>query len=253
MVNSPKWKIEAASTAVAWPSRMPSTRWSRLPTPPEAITGTETPSATACVSGRSKPRLVAARSIGVSGSFPGAGAERDPLLGIFDGVDASGVAPAMGKDFPTVRSAAALHPFGVDRHHDALIAEFFRGFLDEFAAADGGRVDRNFIGAGSQQGFDIVDRADAATDRQRHEAGLCGAPDHIQHDAAIFMGRRNIEKAQLIGAGGVVGDRRFHGIAGIAQIDEVDALHHPAVLDVETGDHAHLEHGETPTSLSIGA
>src|SRR6266403_1187610 len=26
MVNSPKWKIDAASTAVAWPSRMPSTR-----------------------------------------------------------------------------------------------------------------------------------------------------------------------------------------------------------------------------------
>ena len=39
-VYSPKWKIEAASTAVAWPSRMPSTRWSRLPTPPEAMTGT---------------------------------------------------------------------------------------------------------------------------------------------------------------------------------------------------------------------
>src|SRR6266550_2039487 len=26
MVNSPKWKIDAASTAVEWPSRMPSTR-----------------------------------------------------------------------------------------------------------------------------------------------------------------------------------------------------------------------------------
>src|SRR3954467_9131942 len=31
MVNSPKWKIEDASTAVAWPSRMPATMWSRLP------------------------------------------------------------------------------------------------------------------------------------------------------------------------------------------------------------------------------
>ena len=36
----PKWKIEAASTALAWPSRTPSTRWSSVPTPPEAITGT---------------------------------------------------------------------------------------------------------------------------------------------------------------------------------------------------------------------
>src|SRR5208283_5700276 len=55
MVNSPKWKIEAASTALAWPSRTPSTRWSRLPTPPEAITGIVTASATARVSSMSKP------------------------------------------------------------------------------------------------------------------------------------------------------------------------------------------------------
>ena len=31
--------LEAASTALALPSLIPSTRWSKLPTPPEAITG----------------------------------------------------------------------------------------------------------------------------------------------------------------------------------------------------------------------
>src|SRR5215510_10717029 len=70
MVNSPKWKIDAASPAVAWPSRMPSTRWSRFPTPPEAITGTGTLSAMARVSGRSKPCLVPSRSIEVSRISP---------------------------------------------------------------------------------------------------------------------------------------------------------------------------------------
>ncbi len=44
--NSPKWKIEAASTALAWPSLTPATRWSSVPTPPEAITGMVTASAT---------------------------------------------------------------------------------------------------------------------------------------------------------------------------------------------------------------
>src|SRR3984957_10347508 len=65
MVNSPKWKIDAASTAVACPLRMPSTGWSRLPTPPDAITGTGTLSATAWVSGMSKPWRVPSRSIEV--------------------------------------------------------------------------------------------------------------------------------------------------------------------------------------------
>src|SRR3569833_2901764 len=70
MVNSPKWKIEAASTAVACPSRIPSTRWSRLPTPPAAITGTGTLSALARVHGRSKPCRVPSRSIDVSRISP---------------------------------------------------------------------------------------------------------------------------------------------------------------------------------------
>ena len=48
----PKWKIDAASTAEACPSVTPSTRCSSVPTPPEAITGIPTASATARVSGR---------------------------------------------------------------------------------------------------------------------------------------------------------------------------------------------------------
>src|ERR1700722_3105536 len=70
MVNSPKWKIDAASTAVACPSRMPFTRWSRLPTPPDAITGTGMLSATAWVSGMSKPCRVPSRSMEVSRISP---------------------------------------------------------------------------------------------------------------------------------------------------------------------------------------
>src|SRR5215475_4138123 len=70
IVNSPKWKIEAASTALACPSRTPSTRWSRLPTPPEAITGTVTASDTVRVRARSKPLRVPSRSIEVSRISP---------------------------------------------------------------------------------------------------------------------------------------------------------------------------------------
>ena len=135
-----------------------------------------------------------------------------------------------------------LHPLGVDRDHDALLAEFFGAFLDELAAGHRGGVDRDLVGAGAQQRADVVDGAHAAADRQRHEAGLRRAPDHVEHDAAVLMGRGDVEEAELVGAGGVIGDRRLHGIAGVAQVDEVDALDDPAVLDVEAGDHADLEH-----------
>src|SRR5262245_13324635 len=35
------------------------------------------------------------------------GTERDHFLGIFDGIDAGRIAPAMGEDFPAVRTASA--------------------------------------------------------------------------------------------------------------------------------------------------
>src|SRR6202011_5457067 len=86
-------------------------------------------------------------------------------------------------------------------------------------------------------------RAHAAADRERHEAGLGGAPHDVEDDAAVLVARRNVEEAQLVGPGGVVGDRRLDRIAGVAQVDEADALDHAAVLHVETGDDADLEHG----------
>src|SRR5260370_16824515 len=60
-----------------------------------------------------------------------AGAERDDLPGIFDGIDPGGIAPAMGENFPPLRAAAAPDALAVDRDHDALIAEFFAPSLDE--------------------------------------------------------------------------------------------------------------------------
>ena len=60
----------AASTASAPPCCTPSAKWSRLPTPPEAITGTDTASATARVKAKSKPDLVPSRSMLVSKISP---------------------------------------------------------------------------------------------------------------------------------------------------------------------------------------
>src|SRR5882672_12926929 len=124
-----------------------------------------------------------------------AGTERYHFLRVFDGVDPGGVAPAMGEDFPALTAAGALDPLGVDRDHDALLAEFFGGLLDELAAGDSGGIDRDLVGAVSQQRLDVVDGTDPATDRQRHEAGLRRAPHDVEHGAAVFVGGGDVEKA----------------------------------------------------------
>ena len=53
-------------------------------------------------------------------------------------------------------------------------------------------------------------------------------------------------KREFVGAGGVIGDGRFDRIAGVAQIDEIDALDDAAVLDVEAGNDADLKHLRRP-------
>ena len=67
---SPKWKTDAASAALARPSVKAAAMCATVPHPPEATTGTRTASATARVSGRSKPSLVPSRSMLVSRISP---------------------------------------------------------------------------------------------------------------------------------------------------------------------------------------
>jgi hypothetical protein len=52
------------------------------------------------------------------------------------------------------------------------------------------------------------------------------------------VGGGDVEKAQLVGTGSVIGLRLLDRIARIAQVDEIDALDHAAIGDVETGDDA---------------
>ena len=57
----------------------------------------------------------------------------------------------------------------------------------------------------------------------------------------LSMTGRDVEKAELVRAGRVIGGRGFDGVARVDQIDEVDALDDAAVLDVEAGNDADFE------------
>ena len=119
---------------------------------------------------------------------------------------------------------------------------FSAASLHEGAARHRGGVDRHLVGARGQQPADVLDRAHAAADGERHEAGLGGAAHHVEDDVAVLVARGDVEEGELVGARGVVGDRRLDRIAGVAQLEELHALDDAAVLDVEAGNDADLEH-----------
>ena len=80
------------------------------------------------------------------------------------------------------------------------------------------------------------------------KARLGGALHHVEHDVAVLVARGDVEKGEFVGAGLVIGDRRFDRIAGIAQIDEVDAFDDPAVFHVQAGNDADFEHAQAASA-----
>ncbi len=172
-----------------------------------------------------------------------AGAKRHHLACIADRLDAGRLAATMGEDLKALASAvAAPRAFGIDRNHDALSAEFLRRCAHEVAILDRCGVDRHLVGAGLEKLPHIVKLAHSATNGVRHEAALSRALHHIEYGVAIFMTCSDVEEAELVGAGLVIGPGGFYGIAGVAQIDEVHALDDAAVLYVEAWNEADLEH-----------
>src|SRR5262249_8666660 len=124
---------------------------------------------------------------------------------------------------------------GVDGEDNGLGAKFQAQLGEQLGAADRGRVDRYFVRARHQDAARVGDRANAATHRERDEHLARCAEYHVRHDGALVARRGDVEEDDFVGALLVVAVREFHRVARIAQVDEVDAFHHTAAGDVETG------------------
>src|SRR3569833_335650 len=64
------------------------------------------------------------------------------------------------------------------------------------------------------------------------------------------MAGGNIQEAKLIRTGGVIDDRLLHRIAGIAQAHEIDALDDAAILYIQAGNDAYLQHYILPFAMA---
>ena len=123
----------------------------------------------------------------------------------------------------------------VHRQHDAPRAESSAHLVEHLRAGYGGGVDADLVGAGAQHGVDVVDGADAPTHGERDEHLVGGAFDHVHHGGATRTRRGDVEERQFVGAFAVVAFGQFDGVAGVAEVLEVDALDDATVVDVEAG------------------
>ena len=207
-----------------------------MPTPPEAMTGTETASAIARVSSRSYP----------------ARAPVDDLARPDDRVPPRGPPAPVRVDLER-RARPRRSALGVDRHHDALTSETHGRVLDQLRSRDRRRVERDLVGAGAEQGPHVLQAPEPAADGQRQVDRLSRAPHDIEHRGAPLVGRRDVEKDELVRPLPVVRDRRLDRIPRVGEIQEPHALDDAAVLDVEARDHAPGQHRRQAATAAIAA
>ena len=186
MVSSPKWNTLAASTASA-PAATAGGKCSTAPAPPLAITGMSTTARTASISSRSKPALVPSASIELSRISPAPSSATRRAHSIAS--SPALLAAAVRGDLPAARRARAARRTSSDSTSTWLPNR------SAISAISSGRwiaavLTPDLVGARAQQHVHVLDRAHSPADGQRDEDRLRGAPDHVEHRAAVVRRRR---------------------------------------------------------------
>jgi len=105
----------------------------------------------------------------------------------------------------------------------------------------------HLVRAGPQQPVHVPDAAHPAAHGERDEHLSAVRPT-----TSIMVSRSPLDAVMSRNTSSsapfrVVGSRQFHRIAGVAQVTEVDALHHPPGVHIEAGNHPHRHRHGVPT------
>ncbi len=150
----------------------------------------------------------------------------------------------MGEDLEARGAATGCDALGIDCDDDALRAELLGRRAHQAPVLHRRRVDGDLVSAGFEQRAHVVCAAHTAADGERHEAALRRAADHVEDGAALLVTCGDVEEAELVGPRLVIGGSGLDGVAGIPEIDEVDALDDAALFHVEAGYDADFQHDD---------
>ncbi len=121
---------------------------------------------------------------------------------------------------------------GVDGYDDGLRAEVCADLADERGVAECGGVDADFVCSSFEDCCCVFGGADAAAYGEGDEELLRGAADGIEECGAALVGGGDIEEDDFVGAflGVACGERGW--VAGVDEVDELDAFDYATVADV---------------------
>jgi hypothetical protein len=116
-----------------------------------------------------------------------------------------------------------------------LRAEFSREFGDQGRPLDRGGVHGDFVRAGPDYRACIVQSANATTRGEWNGQFGSDAADRLEEGGPAIARGGDIQDDQFVGAFGVVASSLRHGIAGVAQANEVHAFDDAGTIGIEAG------------------
>ena len=98
----------------------------------------------------------------------------------------------------------------------------------------------------------VVARAYPSPDGERDEDLFGGALNDVVGCRALVDSRGDVEERDLVSALPKIRRGKFDGVSHVAEIQEVDALHHPPGGDVEARDDAGRDSHLEPRRVDLG-
>ena len=123
-----------------------------------------------------------------------------------------------------------------------MVSKTLGGFCEQVRILNGGGINGDFFGTASQELVDLVNCLDAAAYGERDEDVFGDFFDELDDCFARANGGGDVEEDQLIGAFITVSCAELDGVAGIAEIQEMDAFDNTVVFNIETRDDSFCKH-----------
>src|SRR5680860_917948 len=233
----PWWNIEAARTASASPWTAPSTRCSRFPTPPLAMTGTLTALLTFRVSSRSKPSLVPSLSIEVKSISP---APR-PTASCAHSTTSRPV------DFRPPLTYASQHGGSEDTCLASMATTMHcepkrRAGRQDGRISQGRRVQGDLVRPGVQHCAHALLVSYSSPDSEGNEYLLRATISQPHDGLSLLVRGRNIQEYNFICTFTIIESSKLNGISGIPNVHKIRTLYYAALVHVQARDDSFQEH-----------
>ena len=142
--------------------------------------------------------------------------------------------------------ATSRSSLGIYSKHYTLTAEFLCCFTNQLRTVYCSRIHRNLICTLPEKLLKIIHGTNSSANRKWNKYTGSYFTHHINYRITFFTGCCDIQENQLICSCCIICFCNLNRITGIFQVHKINALNHPAFIDIQTGNDSLGKHISSP-------